>query len=138
MGSFKIMKEGTRDPLLKSIVELTAQDESRHVSYGLIYMKDAIPRMSEPDRDRLEDFAIGAIETMVSPGRGLSSQGEVYADLGIDAAAASAELMAKVRTPEFRASRPDAFRDYVIPQLQRIDLITDRPAARYRAVGFEV
>ena len=44
----------------------------------------------------------------------------------------------KVRSKEFRASRPNAFRDYVIPQLQRIDLITERTAPRYRELGFEL
>jgi hypothetical protein len=138
MGSFKIMKEGTRDQLLKSIVELTAQDEARHVSYGLIYMKEEIPKMSETDRDRLEDFALTALKAMVRPGRGMSSQAELFAGLGIDAAAAMEELRDRVSSPEFRASRPNAFRDYVVPQLQRIDLITERTASGYRELGFEV
>jgi hypothetical protein len=138
MGSFKIMKEGTRDPLLKSIVELTAQDEARHVAYGLIYMKDEIPKMSEPDRDRLEDFALTAVDAMVGRGRGMSSQGEIFAGLGIDRDAAVEEVAERVRSPEFRKSRPNAFRDYVIPQIQRIDLITERTAQGYRDLGFEV
>ncbi len=138
MGSFKIMKEGTSDPLLESIVELTAQDEARHVSYGLIYMKDEIPRMSEPDRDRLEDFAAAAIDIMIGRGRGMSSQAQLFAGLGIDIEQAVKETREKVRSKEFRASRPNAFRDYVIPQLQRIDLITERTAPQYRELGFEV
>jgi len=138
MGSFKNMKKGTRDPLLKSIVELTAQDEARHVSYGLIYMKDELPKMQEDERDRVEDFAIMAIEAMVRPGSGLGSQMGIFGDLGIDGEAAMKEMREKFRTPEFRNARPNTFRDYVIPQLTRIDLITDRTAERYRELGFEV
>ncbi|MBW2243763.1 MAG: ferritin-like domain-containing protein [Deltaproteobacteria bacterium] len=138
MGSFKIMKKGTSDPLLKSIVELTAQDEARHVSYGLIYMKDEIPRMSGPDRDRLEDFAWTAIDIMAGGGRRMSSQAELYAGLGIDTEAAVEELRERFRDPKQRANRPNAFRQYVIPQLQRIDLITERTAPNYRKLGFEV
>ena len=139
MGSFKNMKKGTRDPLLKNIVELTAQDEARHVSYGLIYMRDELPKMKEAERDRVEDFAITAVEAMVRPpGGGLGSQSEIYADLGIDAAAAAKEMREKFRSPEFRDARPNAFRDYVVPQLTRIDLVTDRTAQRYRDLGFEV
>ena len=61
MGTFKSMKENTRDELLRNVVELTAQDEARHVSYGLIYMKEELPRMSDPDRERVEDFALTAV-----------------------------------------------------------------------------
>jgi len=138
MGSFKIMKKGTRDPLLKSIVELTAQDEARHVSYGLIYMKDEIPKLSEPDRDRLEDFAWTAVDIMAGQGRRMSSQAELYAGLGIDTKAAMEELRERFRDPKRRANRPNAFRQYVIPQLQRIDLITERTAPNYRKLGFEL
>jgi len=35
MGSFKIMKEGSRDELLRHIVGLTSQDEARHVAFGM-------------------------------------------------------------------------------------------------------
>jgi len=62
MGSFRRMQEITQDEVLRRIFELTSRDEARHVSYGLIYMKDAIPRMNEPDRDRLEDFAFTAMK----------------------------------------------------------------------------
>jgi hypothetical protein len=139
MGSFKIMREGTCDELLKRIVELTAQDEARHVSYGLIYMKEELPRMPEADRDRVEDFAIGAVEAMVGQRRGgMMAQTELFGDLGIDAEAAAKELREKFGSREFRASRPNAFRDYVVPQLTRIDLITERTAPRYRELGFEL
>ena len=140
MGSFKIMKEESNDPLLKSIVELTARDEARHVSYGLIYMKDEIPRMPDPERDRVEDFAYGAVELLSGrkPGTGLSSQMELMRDVGIDPAAAIAEILVKIRDPKFAAAQPDAFRDYVMPQLVRLGIITDRTAPKYRALGFQV
>ena len=141
MGSFKIMKEGTRDELLKKIVELTAMDEARHVSYGLIYMKDELPRMPDPDRERVEDFALMAVQAMVNSGRGsggTNSQAALFADLDIDMAAAVSEVQEKMADPEFRARRPNAFRDYVIPQLLRIGIISDRTAPQYREMGFEV
>jgi hypothetical protein len=140
MGAFKIMKEESTDPLLKSIVELTARDEARHVSYGLIYMKDELPRMPDPERERVEDFAYSAVELLSGrkPGTGLGSQFEVMREVGIDPAAAFAEILVKIRDQEFAAKQPDAFRDYVMPQLVRLGIITERTAPRYRELGFAV
>jgi hypothetical protein len=140
MGAFKIMKEGSRDELLRKIVGLTANDEARHVSYGLIYMKDELPRMPDPDRERIEDFAFAAVEAMVRrrPGGRGPAQMAAFADLGIDVEAAVRELREKFADPDFRARRPNAFRDYVMPQLRRLGIITDRTAPKYRELGFEI
>ena len=140
LGAFKIMKEESNDELLRSIVELTAQDEARHVSYGLIYMKDELPRLPDPDRDRIEDFALTAVEAMSGrrPGTGFTSQLQPFKEVGIDVGEAVAEMQQKVRDPEFHARQPDAFRDYVMPQLTRLGIITDRTAPKYRELGFEL
>ena len=140
MGAFKIIKEGSRDELLRHIVGLTAQDEARHVSYGLIYMKDELPRMADPDRDRIEDFAFGAVDALCGrrPGTGLSSQVGLLAEVGVDLVKATEEMIEKFQDPEFVARQPDPFRDNVLPQLQRIGLITERTAPKYRELGFRV
>jgi len=140
MGAFKIMKEGSRDELLRRIVGLTAQDEARHVSYGLIYMKDELPRMPEPDRDRVEDFAFAAVDAISGrrPGTGFVSQMAILNEAGVDPAAILPEIQTKFTDPEFIASQPDPIRDHVLPQLGRIGLITDRTAPKYRALGFEL
>jgi len=140
MGSFKIMKEGSRDPLLRKIVELTAQDEARHVSYGLIYMKDELPRLPDSDRDRIEDFAFEAVDALSGrrPGTGLLSQMAILDETGVDLQVAIAEATAKFSDPVFLAAQPDPIRDHVIPQLQRIGLISERTAPRYRGLGFEI
>jgi hypothetical protein len=140
MGAFKIMKEESSDPLLRSIVELTARDEARHVSYGLIYMKDELPRMPDPERERVEDFAYTAVELLSGrkPGTGLVSQFETMREVGVDPGVAIGELLQKIRDPKFTAAQPDAFRDYVMPQLTRLGIITDRTAPKYRELGFAV
>jgi len=140
MGSFKIMKEGSRDQLLRDIVTLTADDEARHVSYGLIYMKDELPKMKDEERNRVEDFAFAAVDAISGrrPGTGFTSQLEILKDAGIDSATVLPEVIEKFQDPEFIATQPDPIRDYVLPQLKRIDLITDRTAQQYRDLGFTV
>ncbi len=102
MGGFKLMKQGTNDEVLKQVVELTAQDEARHVSYGLIYMQEELPKMSEPDRDEVEDFALAAVRILADP----TNQAEtaeplfkIFAEVGIDLEVAMQELQEKFTDP---------------------------------------
>ncbi len=138
MGSFKMMRESTGDDVLRRIVELTSQDEARHVSYGLIYMKEELPRMAGDERDRVEDFAWSAVETLGSPnqivGRG-SPLLKILQEIEIDLAVVGAELKEKLADPKVLAERPNPVRDYVVPQLNRIGLITERTEQRYRDAG---
>jgi hypothetical protein len=138
MGSFKMMREGTHDELLKKIVELTAKDEARHISYGLIYMKEELPRMDLAERDKVEDFALAGVSLLASP-EGQRQSGipmfEIFQELGIDLEKAAIEMEERFSDPEVRKAMPNPFRDYVYPQLKRINLITDRTAAAYEEMG---
>jgi len=141
MGSFKTMKEITRDEVLRKVFELTAQDEARHVSYGLIYMKDEIPKMNERDRDRLEDFAWTAMTLLATTpqlqegGQRANPMEEIFNGLGIDPKKAEDELASRYRDPEFVKAQPNPFRDYAYPQLKRIGIITERTASKYQEAG---
>ena len=141
MGSFKMVRASTEDEVLKRIVELTAQDEARHVSYGLIYMKDELKRMPEPDRDRIEDFAWTAVDLIGGRQAAATGAGPLFqmlGELGVDTGAALKEMQEKFGDPKQLASRPNPIRDYVIPNLQRINLITERTAPNYRELGIQL
>ncbi len=141
MGSFKTMMKHTHDEVFRKVVQLTAQDEARHISYGLIYMKDAIAKMNEPDRDRLEDFAWTAMTLLATTPQ--LRQGEnavdpmavVYEGLGIDMKKAEQEMLSWMCDPEYIKAQPNPFRDYAYPQLERVGLLTERTLSKYRAAG---
>jgi hypothetical protein len=143
MGSFKKMNQITEDEVLRKVFELTSQDEARHVSYGLIYMKDEIPKMNEPDRDRLEDFAFAAMTILATNGLVDEKQGrkwvdpmeQIYIDLGIDPKRANDETLSRLSEPGVLAAQPNPFRDHAYPQLERIGLITDRTRSKYQEAG---
>ncbi len=141
MGSFKTMMKLTNDELFRKVVELTAQDEARHVSYGLIYMKDEIPKMEEDDRNRLEDFAWTAMTLLATTPQlregedAVDPMAVVYEGLGIDMKMAESEMMSRMSDPEFVKDQPNPFRDYAYPQLERIGLITDRTLKKYQDAG---
>jgi len=138
MGSFKMMKKGTNDEVLKQLVELTAQDEARHVSFGMIYMKEELPKMSEPERNAVEDFALAGVRILADPANQAENSGPLFAifgEVGIDMDVAMQELQEKFTDPEFVARQPNPFKEYVVPQLDRLGLITERTAPQYREMG---
>ena len=141
MGGFKTMMKFTNDEVFRKVVTLTSQDEARHVSYGLIYMKDAIPKMNEVDRDRLEDFAWTAMTLLATTPelregqKAADPMAVVYEGLGIDMKKAASEMLSRAMDPEYVKAQPNPFRDYAYPQLERIGLLTERTLPKYREVG---
>jgi len=140
MGSFKTMVKLTNDEVFRKVVELTSQDEARHVSYGIIYMKDEIPKMNEQDRDRLEDFAWTAMTLLATTpelkeGQQADPMAVIYEGLGIDMDKANDEMASRFRDPEFVKAQPNPFRDYAYPQLERVGLLTERTLSKYREAG---
>ncbi len=138
MGSFKMMREATNDEVLSKVVELTARDEARHVSFGLIYMAEELPRMAEDERMKVEDFALAGVRLLADPAAQAANGGpmfEIFAEVGVDTDAALKELTEKFADPEFRAAQPNPFRDYVIPQLNRVGVITERTRPGYEEMG---
>ncbi len=88
----------------------------------------------------MEDFAFAAVDAVSGrrPGTGFTTQLDILKDADIDVATVMPEVIEKFSDAEFIASQPDPIRDHVLPQLQRIDLITDRTAQKYRDLGFTV
>lgn len=143
MGSFKNMLVTADDPLLKDIVTLTARDEARHVAFGIIALQHEIPTMPEEERAALEDFALLGLNILVGNQGDARVPGQVsgFAQPLIDAGLDPVEVE-KTLQKEYEIAPPPAteqqplFQAYVIPNLQRIGLITDRIKPQYIEAGF--
>jgi hypothetical protein len=64
LGAFGLIHSTSKEPLIKQITQMIMQDESRHVAFGVLSLKDTYQDMSERElRDR-EDFVILASKLM--------------------------------------------------------------------------
>jgi hypothetical protein len=142
MGSFKNMLVSANDPLLKDIVTLTARDEARHVAFGIISLQHEIPRMPEEDRAALEDFALTALNVLVGrtgdarlPGRSIGFD-QPWIDAGLDPGEVAAALAEERRVAPRKTRQQPLFQYYVIPNLERVGLISDRIRPQYVEAGF--
>src|SRR5262249_234745 len=58
VGAFGVIHQTTTEPLIKQITEMIMRDESRHVAFGVLSLKDRYEEMKPSElRDR-EDFIV--------------------------------------------------------------------------------
>ncbi len=130
--------------LVNSVPELDAKlyastqvvDEGRHVNFGYFALRRSIPELPEPRRQFLEDFALRACDAMYGRDErtGFLSIKTIYAELGFrDPDAVYAEVLASSTT--MKMFNRFLFTEVLIPRLQRLGLMSDRVAPRYREIG---
>ena len=135
MGAFKMMKASTGDLVWRRVLELTERDEPRHVSFGLIYLKEELEGLSEQDQIALEDFALAGLGLLMSPAN-LEQSGrylfDIMGEVGIDTDAAGKEMAERYEAdPDLRAAGTNPIKQYAIPNLERLGLVNDRTRPRF-------
>ncbi|HYK65967.1 MAG TPA: ferritin-like domain-containing protein [Patescibacteria group bacterium] len=146
IAAFRFMQRETKDPLLKEMLEYIMKDESRHVGFGMLALRDAVIKLKGKDKKDLEDFAFAACDMMVTkivdgkPKDGFLSGALVFEELGISMSDIEEEMH---RNPAWAQAESDMekqfnsflFVDTIIPCLRQIDLINDRTEPWYQELG---
>ena len=135
---FRDMRNSTKEPLLKELLTLVSRDEARHTGYGVKYLSEIVPKLTQRERDELEDFAFEASRILVDQRSGTTlrdSALQVMNEAGLDLMAAMSEIMKerqKLR-PVQRADQPrrGAVRGFIIPTLRSIGLFSPRIEAHF-------
>jgi hypothetical protein len=136
IAAFNIMAKQTGDPTLANLLDYVLQDEGRHVNFGYFALRRSIPNLPEARRHYLEDFALRACDGMYGRDErtGFGSIKAVYAELGFaDPDAAYREVISESLT--MKTFNRLLFTDVLIPRLQRLGLLSQRVAPRYRQIG---
>jgi hypothetical protein len=151
LGAFNNMYHVTNCPLLKALTFNVMRDESRHVSFGHIFLQPVIKNLDEASREELADFAFNAIYlivkgTQVGGGQTLASRADpgfmqVLANSEIDPedffkglqeAADDGILM------DFPPGQIHSLHDLMLPALARVGLITPRVRKKYDEAGIQI
>lgn len=151
LGAFNNMYHVTNCPLLKALTFNVMRDESRHVSFGHIFLTPVIKNLDEAAREELADFAFNAIYlivqgTQVGGGQTLASRADpgfmqVLANSEIDPedffkglkeAADAGVLM------DFPPGQIHSLHDLMLPALARVGLITPRVRKKYDEAGIQI
>ena len=131
--SFRDMRNGTSEPLLKQLLTYVARDEARHTGYGIKYLQRVVPTLDRAEKDRIEDFAFESARLLIDSRAGLSMRDQVlqiWAAAGIDPVDAMKKL-AEERDAIGSAlaksgGRMGPVSGFVIPTLRAIGVYSER------------
>jgi hypothetical protein len=58
LAAFGIIRDNAGHPLPKAVTSYVMQDESRHVAFGRLALRDYYPQLSDRERDEREEFVV--------------------------------------------------------------------------------
>lgn len=143
LGAFNNMYKQTNEPLLKSITFNVMRDESRHASFGHIYLKPTIAALHADEKEDLAQFAFDAVKILMDGQVGPMDAGflkvlEVSQIEPDDFAAGMREAAELGITRDLPPGQIHSVKDLMMPALVRVGLVTKRSKALYENAGIPV
>lgn len=84
MGAFATLHSKTRDPLLRRLVQLVMTDEAFHHKFGRIWAQRTVPKLSEEEHVKVEDWAARCFQTLFSNLVNSEQKQAIYPAFGLD------------------------------------------------------
>ncbi|NWG46609.1 MAG: ferritin-like domain-containing protein [Alphaproteobacteria bacterium] len=135
MGAFAMLFKDGRDPVLRQLTQLVMTDEAFHHKFGKIWADRTIPRLSEHERNQIEDWAWEVFQVLLFNLGSPEQKKWLYPQLGIDwewAQAAFMEGLTNTVIRERMQERSNIMR-VLVKTLIKAGIITDRTAGNYAA-----
>ena len=134
MGAFATFYQKLNDPLGRKLMQLVMTDEAFHHKFGKIWADRTIPKMTQDERDIVEDWAAHCFQSLLFNMGSPVQQAAIYTQFGLDPERVVAEMRATYQNDESRRERlksqTNIFR-VLIKTLFNAGLITDRTRAFY-------
>jgi hypothetical protein len=127
LAAFGVIRDSTSNPLLRDLTAAVMEDESRHVAFGVLVLREHLAACSERERAEREDFVYEAAVLM----RDRILNREVWQTMGMDPDACVALMLASPIGQEFRRR----LFSKIVPNVKSLGLLSDRQRARFAALG---
>ena len=143
LGAFNNMYKQTEEPLLKSITFNVMRDESRHVSFGHVFLTPMVAQMHQDDVEDLAQFAFDGVRILMEGQTAPMDAGflKVLEVSGIDVedfAAGIKEADALGITRDLPPGQIHSVKDLMMPALVRAGLVTARTKELFEGAGIPV
>ena len=130
LGSFGILRQTSREPLLRELLKYVITDEARHVHYGVVALREYYQQLGDKERREREDWAFEVATLM----RNRFLAHEVYDEYYAHAMTRREWDELLLRSKYMESFRRMMFRR-LVPNLKRIGLLSDRVRPHYEALG---
>jgi hypothetical protein len=100
LAAFQQIRDNAQNPLAAAVNAYVMQDESRHVAFGRLALRDLYPQLTQRERDEREEFLIEACYLM----RDRFDAVEVWKRLGLDPAKCAEHMYDSGFMQQFRSS----------------------------------
>ena len=131
VGIFDTIAKATTNPLLKDIIRRVQIDESRHAAFGILSMRQVVKESSPAELEEMEDFAFSILDAL-NANQQLDMLRLHGPKFGLDPDNVVQSMLAM---PEWPALNSEIFMHTVMPNLKRLNLITERTEPEYRRIG---
>jgi hypothetical protein len=84
MGAFATIQKTTTDPLLRNLVQLVMSDEAFHHKFGKIWADRTIPKLTDEEQIKVEDWAAKCFEQLLFNLVNPEQKQVIYAQFGLD------------------------------------------------------
>lgn len=127
MAAFANMYQLAREPLVKELLHYVMKDESRHVAFGVLSLRDYYSDMPDNERRVREDFVIEACTLMRDRLLAL----EVSRYMGFNVEEVRALVLA---SPVMRMFQQGLF-SRIVPNVKKLGLLTPRVRTAFEELG---
>jgi len=127
LAAFGTIRDTARNPLLRDLTAAVMEDESRHVAFGVLSLREFCEDLSERERDEREEFVYEACVLM----RDRISNREVWESMGLDADQCIAYADESDLAKQFR------YRLFskIVPNVKSLGLLSRRQRERFEQLG---
>ncbi|MFM7144539.1 MAG: ferritin-like domain-containing protein, partial [Alphaproteobacteria bacterium] len=133
MGAFATFHLKTNDPLLRRLVQLVMTDEAFHHRFGRIWAGRTVPKLTEEEHERVEDWAAKCFETLLFNLVNSEQKQAIYPQFGLDwqwVRGAVLEAFTDEDRRQMMTQSTNIFR-VLIKTLLHAGIITERTRDRY-------
>jgi len=127
LAAFGVIRDTTTNPLLRDLTAAVMEDESRHVAFGVLSLREFCQNVSDKERLEREDFVYEAAVLM----RDRILNREVWERMGLDADQCIALSLESPLAKEFRRR----LFSKIVPNVKSLGLLSDRQRARFADLG---
>jgi hypothetical protein len=131
VGIMDLVARGNTNPLIADVIRRVHQDEARHAAFGVLTMRRTVKESTPEELAEMEDFAFDILETL-NANQQLDMMRIFGPKYGLDPDEVVA-TMHKLEAWSMINSEP--FMHTVMPNLQRLGLLTERTEQKYRERG---